>query len=249
VSVDPLVSAVGLGFVLGVQHATDPDHLVAVATIVTRERRFADGALVGALWGLGHMTTLVIAGAAIAALHLTIRPGVSRGLELLVAVMLVTLGVLRLRDAARGIGAVTPEHLASDHDHGGAAVVHSHAHAHGGHVHGHPHVHPSRRLLAAFGAGRARLAARAIGVGAVHGMAGTAAVSLLVLATMPTVAGAVAYLLVFGVGTIGGMTALTAAMAYPVALASRVRRARTVLSVAAGVGSIAFGLVYALMAS
>jgi len=62
---DQLVSAVLLGFVLGLQHATDPDHLVAVATIVTRERRFADGALVGVLWGLGHTATLVLAGTAI----------------------------------------------------------------------------------------------------------------------------------------------------------------------------------------
>jgi high-affinity nickel-transport protein len=246
--VEPLSSAVVLGFVLGVQHATDPDHLTAVATIVTRERRFADGALIGALWGLGHMLTLATVGTILIAFTITMRPSVATGLELLVAAMLVILGVLRLRDAARGMSGVEAAHLTADHDHGGAEVVHSHAHAHGDRVHGHPHVHPSRRLVAAFGAGRRRLAARAVVIGAVHGMAGSAAVSLLVLATLPTVAGAAAYLLVFGAGTIIGMTALTAVMAYPVALAARVRRARTALAVGAGFGSIAFGIAYAVAA-
>src|SRR4029453_8999298 len=88
------------GFLLGLQHATDPDHLVAVATILTRERRFADGALIGVLWGAGHMTTLTIVGAIIIGLKLTIPPAVGGGLELVVAAMLIVLGVLRLGDAA-----------------------------------------------------------------------------------------------------------------------------------------------------
>ena len=106
---DQLVAAVLLGFVLGLQHAMDPDHLVAVATIVTRERRFADGALVGVLWGLGHTATLVLAGTAIVAFRLTLGAGLVSGLELAVAAMLVLLGALRLRDAARGVVAVPPE--------------------------------------------------------------------------------------------------------------------------------------------
>ena len=240
---DPLASTVVLGFVLGVQHATDPDHLVAVATIVTRERRFADGALIGALWGVGHLAALALAGAIIIGFRLAVLPQVATGLELLVAAMLVILGILRLRDVARGV-----EALPAEHDHGGVEVVHSHAHAHDGRVHDHPHVHPSRRLLAAIGGDRRRLAARAVGIGAVHGMAGSAAVSLLVLATLPTATGATAYLFVFGAGTIIGMTALTAVMAYPVALAARLRRARTALAVSAGVGSIAFGIAHAVAA-
>ena len=79
---DPALSAIFLGFVLGLQHATDPDHLVAVATILTRERRFFDGAMVGVLWGAGHMTTLTIVGAIIIGLKLTITPAVGSGLEL-----------------------------------------------------------------------------------------------------------------------------------------------------------------------
>ena len=97
-----------LGFVLGLQHATDPDHLVAVATIVTRERRFATGALVGLFWGLGHMATLTLAGALVVGLRLTIGARGASGLEIAVAAMLVLLGVLRLRDAGRRLDTVPP---------------------------------------------------------------------------------------------------------------------------------------------
>jgi len=241
---DPVISAALLGFVLGLQHATDPDHLVAVATIVTRERRFADGALIGTLWGLGHTLTLAAAGGAIIALGLTPGPVVGTGLELLVAAMLIVLGVWRLRDAAHGLEGVPAAHLIADHDHGRVEAVHSHPHAHGSGAHRHPHVHPSRRLLAAWRDGRLPL--RALIVGAVHGMAGSAAVSLLVLATLRSAAGAALYLAVFGLGTIVGMTALTAAMAYPVSLALRVQRVRRVLAVGAGIGSIGFGIAYAI---
>jgi high-affinity nickel-transport protein len=246
--VDPVLSAVLLGFVLGLQHATDPDHLVAVATIVTRERRFADGAMVGVLWGVGHMATLTVAGALVVGSRLTLGSGVASGLELMVAAMLILLGAVRLRDAARGLDAVPPAHLAADHDHGHLEAVHSHPHVHDDHVHAHPHIHPSRRLLGALAARRGRLPLRALFVGAVHGLAGSAAASLLVLATLGSTAGAVAYLAVFGAGTILGMTLLTAAMAYPVMLALGFGGARRALAVCAGLGSIAFGLAYGLAA-
>ena len=244
--VDPgLLSAIFLGFLLGLQHATDPDHLVAVATILTRERRFVDGAMIGVLWGAGHMTTLTIVGIAIIGLKLTIPPVVGDRVELVVAAMLIVLGLLRRRDAARGVEAVPVGHVVADHDHGvRARVVHSHAHAHGvEHPHEHPHVHPSS-TLAALGWRAGWPAWRALMVGAVHGLAGSAAVSLLVLATLRSTAGAFLYLLIFGLGTIIGMTALTAIMAYPVSLALRYRRARQALALGAGVGSIVFGLAY-----
>jgi ABC-type nickel/cobalt efflux system permease component RcnA len=184
--VDPgLLSAVFLGFLLGLQHATDPDHLVAVATILTRERRFIDGAMIGVLWGAGHMTTLTIVGVIIIGLKLTISPAVGGWLELVVAAMLIVLGVLRLRDAVRGVEAVPAGHVVADHDHGvRAGVVHSHAHVHGAeHTHEHPHVHPSG-WLGTLGWRSGWPAWRALVVGAVHGLAGSAAVSLLVLATL-----------------------------------------------------------------
>lgn len=214
-SLAPVVSVAVLGFILGLQHATDPDHLVAVATIVTRERRFRDGALVGALWGLGHTLTLTAVGTLIVALNLTLQPAMGIGLELLVALMLVVLGTLRLRDAFGGFDA-------------------------------HPHVHPSRRFLAAWRIGGRALGTRAMLVGMIHGLAGSAAISLLVLATLHSVWSAALYLVIFGAGTIVGMTMLTVVMAYPVSLTLRLRRARRVLAVGTGAGSIAFGVVYAL---
>ncbi len=241
---DPLLSAMVLGFVLGMQHATDPDHLVAVATIVTRERRFVDGAFLGALWGIGHMTTLTIAGALVVGFHVVVGPQVRTGLELVVAAMLVLLGLWRLRDLGRGLDTVDPSHLAADHGHGHVERLHSHSHQHDGRVHHHPHLHPSRRLLEALGA-RRQLAPRAMLIGAVHGLAGSAAVSLLVLATMGSVSSAVGYLLVFGFGTVTGMLAFTAALAFPVSVALRFDRARRALAWGASLGSIAFGLFYA----
>jgi ABC-type nickel/cobalt efflux system permease component RcnA len=247
VSPAPLASVVALGFVLGLQHATDPDHVVAVATIATRERRFRDGVRVGVFWGLGHALTLTAAGGLVVAFGLTVSPRAADGLELAVAAMLVVLGVVRLGDALPGLRGAPTEHLAAahvaDHDHDGAEVFHTHAHAHHGHVHAHPHVHPSRRLLAAIGAGTPW---RALVVGLVHGVAGTAALSLLVLATVHSTAGALLYLVVFGTGTIAGMTALTAVMAYPVARAARLAPARRVLALGAAAGSIAYGIFYAL---
>ena len=239
------LSALALGFLLGLQHATDADHLVAVATIMTRERRFTNGALVGALWGAGHMTTLTIVGAIIIGLKLTITRAVSDGLELAVAAMLIVLGILRLRDASRGPETVPAVHLVADHDHDRAAgVVHSHPHVHGGeHEHEHPHVHPAG-WLAGLGWRRGWPAARALVVGAVHGLAGSAAISLLVLTTLRSTASAVVYLAIFGVGTIIGMTLLTAVMAYPVSMALRYGRAQRAIALCAGVGSIAFGLFY-----
>jgi len=114
-------------------------------------------------------------------------------------------------------------------------------HAH----HGEAHVHPSAALLGAWREESRRVGVRALLVGAVHGMAGTAAVALLVLATLHTVASATIYLLVFGLGTIAGMTALTAAMAYPVARLARLRWMRDAMAVVSGAAAIIFGCWYA----
>jgi hypothetical protein len=192
------------------------------------------------------MVTLTVAGVTIVSLGVALAPAVSTGIEIVVATMLIALGVLRIRDTMRGLGGAAPEHLVADHDHDGRELLHSHVQGHDGEVHHHPHVHPSRSLLRGFGPSRARLAVRAVTVGAVHGMAGTAAMSLLVLATLRTVASALAYLAVFGLGTIAGMTVLTAMMAFPFSVALRLRRAHAVIGLGAGAGSIAFGLIYVL---
>jgi high-affinity nickel-transport protein len=245
---EPVVTAVLLGFGLGIQHATDPDHLVAVATIVTGESRLRRGALIGLLWGAGHTVTFVLAGTAIIALNLTVPRQVVAGLELLVAVMLVVLGLTRLRELWRELETADPAHLIADHAHGHEEVLHSHAHPHGAQPAGRLHLHPSRPLLVALTGRNGRWAVRSALIGAVHGLAGSAAVALLVLAAIRSSWGAFLYLGIFGLGTIVGMTAFTIALVYPASLFRRYARVSRPVAFATALGSIAFGVVYGLSA-
>lgn len=230
-----------LGLALGLQHATDADHVVAVATIVTRTRRLAAGALIGACWGLGHSVTVLAVGLPIVLAGLTLPARLVLGFEVAVAGLLVGLGGWRIWRALRDGDPVPAGHLAEPHGHEPGPAFHSHLHAHEGLVHRHPHVHPSARLarvLAGVGAGRA-LGSLAVGV--VHGLAGSAAVALLVVPAMPGRAGGVLYLLGFGGGTIAGMTLMTAGLA--LALAARPLAApRWRRALGAGAGSLSLGL-------
>jgi high-affinity nickel-transport protein len=207
-----LLPTLGLGFLFGLQHATDPDHVVAVATIVSRTRRFDAGALIGAFWGVGHTATIVTVGMAIIVFNLTVTPGVGLSLELVVAVMLLVLGVFRIVRLVR--------------DRDGEEQP------------------PGTEVRMGFrsalqSVGRAQ-AARSIGIGLVHGLAGSAAVALLVLSTVRSPYAAAAYLLLFGFGTIVGMTVITALLSLPfrVPLLALNRG----LAIGTGVGSFVFGL-------
>jgi high-affinity nickel-transport protein len=244
---DPLtgstLSAVALGLLLGVQHATDADHVVAVATIVSRTRRFGAGALIGAFWGLGHTLTIAAVGAAIILFRVTVTPTAGLAMEFAVAIMLVILGVARLSLALRGARTVAPEHLAEPHRHDAAPAFHSHAHAHGEIVHRHPHVHPPTRLAAALNGVGIGQAIRSTSIGVVHGLAGSAAVALLAVSTIADPYLAVGYLLVFGAGTIAGMTAITGLMALPFVVgAGWLARCQGALAMGTGALSLAFGL-------
>ncbi|HZP42095.1 MAG TPA: urease accessory protein UreH [Candidatus Binatia bacterium] len=213
-----------LGFVLGLRHALDVDHLAAVSTIVSERRSAWSGSIVGALWGLGHTAALLVAGLGVVALHREIPPAVARALELGVACMLVGLGLGLLRTLLAG------------------ATLHVHAHGHGGRTHVHPHVHAGSKEQHDHGP-RAR---RPFLVGLVHGLAGSAALMLAVLATIPSPALAMAYVAVFGAGSIGGMMAMSTLLGLPFHLAARraVRLERW-LRACAAVASVAVGLVLA----
>ncbi len=244
-----LLAVIAIGFFLGMRHATDPDHVIAITTIVSRQRSVLQAALIGVLWGLGHTLTILFVGAAIIVFGLTIPVRVGLTMELCVGLMLILLGILNLTGFMRWITEkLTPVHG----PHGG---THSHIHSHGGHFHIHTHAHgpeihhhdaelaPPGWLDRTFGRMGLYQALRPVIVGIVHGLAGSAAVALLVLTTIRNPKWAVAYLLIFGIGTIIGMMLITAAIAVPFAYTGdRYTWLNRGLGVASGVISVGFGL-------
>ncbi len=223
----PRLGLLGLGFALGLRHALDVDHLAAVSTIVSQRRSLWASSLVGALWGLGHTAALLAVGLGVIVLHTEIPPTVARGLELGVAAMLVGLGLNVLRTLWKAGGA-----------------VHHHGHTHGDRRHVHPHVHAPGESAAHHHP--VRSARRPFFVGLVHGLAGSAGLMLAVLAAIPSPALGVAYVAVFGGGSIGGMVLMSALLGVPLALASgRFARAEVALRTCAGLGSVSIGLVLA----
>jgi ABC-type nickel/cobalt efflux system permease component RcnA len=238
-----LFSIIALGFFLGMRHATDPDHVIAVTTIVSRQRSIARSALIGVFWGVGHTLTILLVGAAIILFNLVIPPRLGLSMELCVGVMLIVLGLMNIAGFLRSGDA--------------AAAAHSHAHSHGDYVHTHPHQHAPERhghnsdqtplalLDRAFGRLSLYNYLRPLVVGIVHGLAGSAAVALLVLTTIHNSYWAIAYLLVFGIGTIAGMMLITMSLASTFHLFARSHRFARGLAMASGIVSLAFGIFVA----
>jgi len=190
-----VLSILLLGFLLGMRHATDPDHVVAVTAIVSRQPALSRASAVGALWGVGHTATILLVGGAILVFRLAIPPRLGLAMEFAVALMLIVLGALNL----------------------------------------------SGRSFSAL-----QSAMRPLVVGFVHGLAGSAFVAMLVLAAIPDTAVGIAYLLVFGTGTIAGMMLITVLIAAPSAFAARrFGSVQRYLRLASGVVSIVFGLFLA----
>ncbi|HYL60577.1 MAG TPA: hypothetical protein VEU51_17045 [Candidatus Acidoferrales bacterium] len=245
----PLGIAV-LGLILGMRHATDADHVIAVTAIVSRERRLGAAARVGIAWGLGHSLTVFLAGSAIILFKLAIPPRLSMGLEFAVAIVLILLGLSTLARSS----STTERTEQRDDDR--EMLAHAHRHEHDGRAHYHPHAHVrgaehSHSSHVAPAAGRtprfaAGSRARAFGVGLVHGLAGSAAIALLVLSAIPSPAMGIAYLAIFGLGTVVGMALITAAIGLPIAMtAARLGGLNRALMVSAGVLSLSFGLFLA----
>lgn len=232
----PMLLVVGLAF--GARHAFEADHMAAVATLVTERRSVWSASLVGGLWGLGHTLSLLIAGIAVIFLQVRIPERVALGLEFCVGVMLVGLAIGAIVRLRRG----EQLHVHS-HEHGGVAHQHPHWHTHshdeGPHTHDRPSVTPSgavphHRLPASL---------RPMLVGMVHGMAGSAAVMLLLLTTISTTGGRFLYLGSFGVGSIGGMMLTSGLLGLPLALtAQRFARFNRGLQAAAALMSLGIGL-------
>ncbi|HYN63581.1 MAG TPA: hypothetical protein VES36_03175 [Candidatus Limnocylindrales bacterium] len=239
-----LLSLAGFGFLLGMRHATDADHVIAVTTILSRSGRFMHSTLIGGLWGLGHTITVLLVGVLIIAFNVVISPPVGLALEFTVAVMLIVLGVLNLTGALRRLTErFTPPAPMHGHAH-----EHLHAHETGDelHPHGHAHLHghgSDPGLLATFGWFQLL---RPLAVGLVHGLAGSAAVALLVLATVHDVGAALLYLVIFCAGVAAGMAILTTLIGLPFMVSrTRSERINRWLTLGSGALSLAFGLYLA----
>lgn len=220
-----LYAAFGLGLILGIKHALDADHLIAVSTIISEYKSLKWASLIGTFWGLGHTVTLFFVGILVIGLRLTISPRLALGLEFLVAVMLVILGVNILWRSYQAEGV----HL---HAHVHNPETHTHFHIHGGREEDHSHPHPFKSMRKPFL------------VGMVHGLAGSAALMLLVLTTIPSAAAGLAYIIIFGLGSVGGMLLLSSMIGLPFILtAQRFSLLNRWIRILAGTASVAFGLL------
>ena len=183
-----------LGLLLGVRHALDPDHVIAVSTISARAPSLRRSVGIGALWGLGHTLTILVAGGAMIILRAAISPRAGLAMEFAVALMLITLGILNLLNARH------PEPDAPS---------------------------PLRPFI----------------IGMVHGTAGSAAIALLILATIDKPATGMLYLMLFGAGTIAGMIAVTGLLTVPMTMIAGRTVGRRWLTAASGLVSLAFGML------
>lgn len=216
----------GLGFLLGMRHAFDADHIVAVSTLLARRPTLRRSVFIGLCWGGGHTATLLLIGLAVLALKVTIPDDVARACEFLVGLMLVMLGIALARSLSR-----EQWHLHA-HEHDGARHVHLHSHRLG---EDHTHRHGWRDSLPP------------LAVGMVHGLAGSAALMLLVLSAAQTFWEGAAYILLFGLGSVLGMMALGALISLPFLFsASWGRYGQLVMQGLASLSSVGFGLAILL---
>jgi len=206
------LASAGFGSLLGVRHALEPDHLAAVATLMTGERSSAKAAWLGACWGLGHTLTLLTAGTVLVVMRVDMPVFASEMFELGVILLLLGFGLRAIYQAYAGPAGPT------------------HTHANG------RSSEPLRR--------RRTLARRPLVVGAVHGLAGSGALTALVVATLPSTLTRLSYLALFGIGSTLGMAVLSGLLGWPMARAGGHRATARTLSLAVGCVSTVLGLIW-----
>lgn len=215
-----------LGFILGLKHAVESDHLAAVSTIVSERKGLLSSTIVGGIWGLGHTVSLVVAGIFVLLLDFHISEQNERFLEFCVGVMLVLLGLNVVRKLLHG------------------DELHFHAHKHHGHRHAHPHIHKPGRDDEKHTHHGFSFSPRPLIIGMVHGLAGSAALMLLVIPTIESRFVGLPYIVVFGVGSIAGMMLMSFLVGLPFYLtALRFNRFNLLLQSIAGLFSVGLGLI------
>jgi len=244
------LSIIAVGFFLGMRHATDPDHVVAVTTIVSRQRNLLKAALTGIFWGIGHTLTIFVVGSAIILFDVVIPARIGLSMELSVGLMLIVLGAMNIVSFMRTARTVVPageeSRVVHSHAHVHGDYVHSHAHGHAPEAHAHSHQTPLTWLDRILGRIGLYQQLRPLVVGVVHGLAGSAAVALLILTTIRNPRWAMVYLLVFGAGTVGGMMLITLSIASAFNFFGRRHENFSHwLGLASGLVSLAFGLFLA----
>lgn len=233
----PILFVTILGLILGMRHSTDADHVVAISTIVSKQRSIRNAAFIGSVWGLGHTITIFIVGSLIILFGVEIPPRLGLSMEFSVAVMLMLLGVLNLSGLMQKVTSYcTPAIAASSITPAPSQL-------------GNGRTTMERWLDNSVGRFGLYQCLRPLVIGLVHGLAGSAAVALLVLSTIHNPVWATVYLLIFGAGTMIGMMCMTAAIAVPLTFAGdRFSKLSQHLGTASGMVSLCFGsfLVYQL---
>jgi ABC-type nickel/cobalt efflux system permease component RcnA len=227
-----MFAVLGIGLVFGLKHATEVDHVVAVSTIASQQRNVLRSALVGALWGAGHTASLLLVGVVVLSLRIAIPKSVSNWFEFAVALMIIGLGTAALWGALRKRG-----------------DVHVHEHTHEGVSHVHIHFHESETRHKAerkHSHAVSVVGIKPVLIGMMHGLAGSGALTLLVLTQLDSVWVGFLYLGIFGFGSIVGMLLMSGLIGLPFALTSRsLSSLHHRMQMTAAVVSIAFGLWYA----
>ena len=216
------LTVLSFGFILGLKHAVEADHLAAVSTIVAERRNLLSSTIIGGFWGVGHTISLLVVGALVIFLKLQISDAVEAKLEAVVGGMLVLLGLNALRKL-----------LKKDKIH-----VHTHEHEGRSHLHIHGHENNSKEENHHF----LKFSPRSVAIGMVHGLAGSAGLMLLIVPTITAPAIALMYIVIFGIGSIGGMMAMSLLMGLPLHFTSgRFEILNKSILCAAGIFSLGLG--------
>ncbi|NNE98993.1 MAG: urease accessory protein UreH [Pyrinomonadaceae bacterium] len=192
------ITVLVFGFLLGLKHAVEADHLAAVSTIVAERKNLFSSTIIGGFWGVGHTISLLLVGVLVILLKLQISETTERWFEAIVGLMLVALGLNAIRKL------FTSER------------IHVHTHEHEGHKHTHIHAHEKEEAEETHHF--LKLSPRSILIGMVHGLAGSAALMLLIVPTISSASLALIYILVFGIGSIGGMMLMSLLIGLPLHL-------------------------------